>query len=338
MDRHGTQRGADHRADHGEQRGTRHGADHGEHPGTRQETPQGTPHGPRPWTPWGGGWLPPQPPRPGVISLRPLTWGDILGGAFAALSRHGLRLVAAMLPGQLGALLLVAAAALAALALGARPVAALVPAAALAALLTCTLAAALTGAALRPAVLGRPATALTLLRAARPRFAAVLGTQLLILGAVAGPGAAVLAAGLPPLLVAGTLPVALGLGVLFALAPTVASYEGLGPLGSLRRSARLVRGAWWRTLGLLAPAAAIAAAAAYAVQLPFAFAGALSLVPAVDGGFVHATLTALGGMVAQTLLLCFPQLTAGLLYVDRRIRREDLAAELTGQCTELSSA
>ncbi|MDD9381955.1 hypothetical protein M8Z33_35975 [Streptomyces sp. ZAF1911] len=102
-----------------------------------------------------------------------------------------------------------------------------------------------------------------------------------------------------------------------------------------------MRGAWWRTLGLTGLAAALALAAAYAVQLPFAFAGALSLIPAVDGGFVHAVLTALGAMVAQTLLLCFPQLTAGLLYTDRRIRHEDLAAELTRQSAqsgELSSA
>lgn len=319
------------------QDGTRHETGHGTRHGTRQ--PAGRTAGP--WTPWGGGWLPPQPPRPGVISLRPLTPGEILGGAFAALARYGGRLATAMFLGQLGALLLVAGAAAAALALDARPVAALVPAAALATLLTCALASALTGAVLRPALLGRPATARTLLRAARPRFAAVLGTQLLVLGAVAGPGAAFLAAGLPPLAAAATLPAALVLGVLFALAPTAASYEGLGPLGALRRSARLVRGAWWRTLGLTALAAAITLAAAYAVQLPFAFAGALSLIPAVDGGFVHAVFTALGAMVAQTLLFCFPQLTAGLLYADRRLRREDLAVELTRrsvQSGEFSSA
>ncbi|MGW6705118.1 hypothetical protein ACWGDE_09525 [Streptomyces sp. NPDC054956] len=290
------------------------------------------------WTHWGGGWLPPQPPRPGVISLRPLGFGDILGGAFAALGRYGGRLVAAMFLGQLGGLLLVAAAAAAALAVHARPAAVLLPAAALATLLTCALAGALTAAVLRRAVIGRPATVRTLLRAARPRFAAVLGAQSLTLAAVAGPGAVVLAAGLPKLLLLAAAPAALATGVLFVHAPTVAAYEGLGPLAALRRSARLVRGAWWRTLGVVSLSAAIALGTAYAIQLPFAFAGALSLVPAIDGGAVHATLAALGGMVAQTLLLAFPQLAAGLLYVDRRIRREDLAAELTRQSEELSSA
>lgn len=278
------------------------------------------------WTHRGGGRPAPQPPGPGVTAPQPLKSTNILGGAFAALGRHGSRLVAAMFPGQLCALLLVAAAAGSALALGVRPVTVLVPAMALATLLTWALATALSTAVLREAVLGRPAAVRTLLRAARPRLAAVLGTQLLVLTALAGPGAAVLAAGLPPLLAAATLPVALGLGVLFVLAPTAAAYEGLGPVAALRRSAALVRGAWWRTFAVTALAAAIAAAAAYLAQLPFAFVGALGLVPAIDDGPVRATLAALGGMVAQTLLLCFPQLTAGLLYVDRRIRREDLAA------------
>ncbi|MGW1773045.1 hypothetical protein [Streptomyces sp. NPDC002104] len=323
------------------QDGTRHEAGPEAGPEARQATRRTARPAARPWTPWGGGWLPPQAPRPGVVSLRPLTPGEILGGACAALARYGIRLATAMLLGQLGTLLLVAAAALTALALHVRPVAALVPAAALATLLTCALASALTGAVLRPAVLGRPSTARTLLRAAGPRFAAVLGTQLLVLAAVAGPGAVVLAAGLSPLLAAATLPAALVLGVLFALAPTAAVCEGLGPVGALRRSARLVRGAWWRTLGLIAAAAAVALAAAYAVRLPFALAGALSLIPAVDGGLVHAALTALGAMAAQTLLLCFPQLTAGLLYADRRIRREGRVAELSGRPApsgELSSA
>lgn len=281
------------------------------------------------WTHRSGGWLPPQPPGPGVTALRPLKSTDILGGAFRALGRYGSRLVAAMFPGQLCALLLVAAAVASALALGVRPITVLVPAMALATLLTWALAAALTTAALRGAAVGRPAAVRTLLRAARPRLAAVLGTQLLVLAALAGPGAAVLAAGLPPLLAAATLPVALGLGVLFVLAPAAAAYEGLGPVAALRRSAGLVRGAWWRTFAVTALAAVIAAAAAYLVQLPFAFVGALALIPAIDGGLVHATLAALGGMVAQTLLLSFPQLTVNLLYVDRRIRREDLAAGLT---------
>ncbi|MFG2391994.1 hypothetical protein ACGFYF_24260 [Streptomyces lavendulae] len=51
------------------------------------------------WTHRGGGWLPPQRPRPGVVPLRPLGPGDILGGAFTALSRYGGRLCGALLLG-----------------------------------------------------------------------------------------------------------------------------------------------------------------------------------------------------------------------------------------------
>lgn len=38
---------------------------------------------------WGGGWTPPPPPpQPGVIPLRPLGLGDLLGGGFSAFRRY----------------------------------------------------------------------------------------------------------------------------------------------------------------------------------------------------------------------------------------------------------
>ncbi|MEU9038894.1 hypothetical protein AB0D45_28885, partial [Streptomyces sp. NPDC048352] len=121
------------------------------------------------------------------------------------------------------------------------------------------------------------------------------------------PGGRRPAAGLPAPALLPLVPVTLWLGVLFALAPTAAGFEGLGPVAALRRSARLVRGAWWRTLGVTVPAVAFTGAAGYALQAWFGLAGALS---------------------ALVLLPAFPQLPAGLLYVDRRIRREHLAASL----------
>ncbi|MFE9932143.1 hypothetical protein [Streptomyces sp. NPDC005533] len=269
------------------------------------------------WTHQGGGWLPPRSPRAGVIPLRPLAPAEILGGALATLRRHGGRLLGALLLGQLGGLLLVAvvagAATLASLTrtAGSRAfVYALVPAFALFLLFGWALSGALAAALLRPAVLGRRVAARELLRAALPRTPAVLGAGLLALLAAAGPGAAAFAAGLPALALLPLAPVALWLAVLFALAPTAAGYEGLGPVAALRRSARLVRGAWWRTLCVTVVAAAPALGAAYALQYGF-------------GAF--------GVLLAAALLPAFPQLTAGLLYADRRLRREHLSGSFTAE-------
>ncbi|MEU9035766.1 hypothetical protein AB0D45_12830, partial [Streptomyces sp. NPDC048352] len=150
----------------------------------------------------GGGWLPPPRPRPGVVPLRPLGPGDILGGAVTTLRRYGGALGGALLLGQLTAGLLVAAAAGAATlaslsrSSGSRVfVWTLFPAAALFLLFTCALATALTAVLLRPAVLGRPVTAPGLLRAALPRTPGVLGAQLLALLTAAAPLAAGAAAG-----------------------------------------------------------------------------------------------------------------------------------------------
>ncbi|MFG2984502.1 hypothetical protein ACGFYQ_25125 [Streptomyces sp. NPDC048258] len=259
------------------------------------------------WTHRGGGWLAPRSPRPGVIPLRPLGPRDILDGTLTTLGRYGGRLLGALLLGQLAGLLPLAAVAgaatLASLSrtAGSRVfVYTLVPALALFLLFCWALATALTAALLRPAVLGRPVTTLGLLRAAAPRIPAVFGSRLLVLLAAAGPGAAALAAGLPPLALLPLAPVALWLGVLLALAPTAAGYEGLGPVAALRRSARLVRGAWWRTFAITVPAGALALGAAYAVPLRFGVLGAL-LAPA---------------------LLTVPQPACGLLYMDRLLRRE----------------
>ncbi|MEU2832272.1 hypothetical protein ABZ667_27020 [Streptomyces lavendulae] len=269
------------------------------------------------WTHRGGGWLPPQRPRPGVVPLRPLGPGDILGGAFTALSRYGGRLCGALLLGQLAAGVLVVAAAGAAALASLSPRAGerafvwvLLPAAALFLVFTCALATALIAALLRPAVLGRAVTVPGLLGAALPRTPRVLGAQLTALLTAAGPGVAALAAGLPPLVLLPLAPVALWLGVLFSLAPTAAGYEGLGPVAALRRSARLVRGAWWRTFCWTAPAVAFTAGAGYALLARAGLPGALA---------------------ALVLLPAFPQLPAGLLYVDRRIRHEHLAETLTAE-------
>lgn len=175
----------------------------------------------------------------------------------------------------------------------------LVAAACLFLLLSCALATALASVVLQPSAPGPSATARGLLRAAAPRVPDVFGAQVLALLAVAGPGAAVLGAGLPPLLLLAPAPAALWLGVLLALAPAAAGYEVIGPVAAVRRSARLVRGAWWRTLGGTAAPWALAMGAAYCLQRWLGVPGAL---------------------LGAAVLLTFPPLAAVLLYADRRIR------------------
>lgn len=64
-------------------------------------------HPGQPMPQWGGGWVPPSAPKPGVIPLQPLSVGDILGGAFSAFRRNWKALVGVILAVQGIAILLV---------------------------------------------------------------------------------------------------------------------------------------------------------------------------------------------------------------------------------------
>lgn len=218
-------------------------------------------------------------------------------------------------------------------------------------------------AVLQDAVLGRPSSIGLLWRRVRPRVGAVLGTILItaLIAAVPLLLMAVAVIGMVVTLIAlavdstgdfawlilvgilGTLatgPVAIWLWVRFSFAPAVAVFEGQGTIGALSRSAQLVRGSWWRVFGISLLAFAMAAVASYLVQLVFQL---LSLIPtgpaslsdeAADGGValtIVLTTMAFGlltTLVGQILTSAFPQLVVALLYVDQRIRKENLAATL----------
>ncbi|MFJ6698493.1 hypothetical protein ACIQM4_20795 [Streptomyces sp. NPDC091272] len=138
------------------------------------------------------------------------------------------------------------------------------------------------------------------------------------------------------------VPLAVWLWVRFTLAPAVAVFEGAGPVQALRRSALLVRGAWWRTFGISLLAMLMAAVASWLIQIPFSLIGMFSMLPSIGytGSDEAAALQALtsagwyllisllGGFVSQIVVAFVPQLTTGLLYVDRRFRSEGLAPTL----------
>jgi hypothetical protein len=189
------------------------------------------------------------------------------------------------------------------------------------------------------AVLGRPCSLPDAWRRAGPRLPALLVTALLVtlttwsavlalavvalLAATVLPAPAVAALGVLGLLVA--LPVTLAVAVRLALASPAVMLESdagrpLGPLRALRRSWSLVRGAWWRTFGVVLLGAVIASALSQVVAVPLqVLVGALplSLGVAVVAGLAGV---ALGQALTQPIL----GVVLALVYVDRRIRTENL--------------
>ncbi|WP_327275868.1 hypothetical protein OG609_31180 [Streptomyces sp. NBC_01224] len=217
-------------------------------------------------------------------------------------------------------------------------------------------------AVLQEAVLGRPTTFSVIWRRAWARIPALIGTVILtalivvipvvlamigflalMIGAIAltdGPGAAVWAS-LGFLGALATAPLAAWLWVKFSLAPSAVVFEGQRPVAALRRSSQLVRGDWWRICGISLLAFAMAAAANYIIQIPFSFLGMFSgmiggatldddpnpasIVFAMSG---YVVILLLGQLIGQLVSATFPQLVTGLLYVDRRMRTENLGPVL----------
>lgn len=330
--------------------------------------------------------MPPPAPQPGVIPLRPLTTGEMLGGAFATLRRYWKPLIGVMAAVQGIGILLVAAAAVISvaaayarfsavfdLAPGESPegsdmaalLLAFVPLGVVLILATTVGAAmfsALCPALVQEAVLGRATTVGTMWRRSWSRLPSVLGTVMLA-GLIAGGPALLLYAICVPLIVVSAdmdgsgppaaffllllgsllcIPFSVWIMVRFSLAPAAAVCEGLGPVAALRRSSRLVRDGWWRVFGISLLGYIVAMAVGYAIQMPFGFVGMFALLPSLpepDGvtsdigtlifGFTVYTVTVLVGVVVSSLFqFSFPQLVIALLYVDQRMRKEDLAPTL----------
>lgn len=201
------------------------------------------------------------------------------------------------------------------------------------------------------AVLGKSVTTGEAWRDARPQVAKLFGLIfLLILIAVAVvavgalPGILAVVAGAgdagAALIVLGSLAtgvVALWLMVRFSLASPALMLEKQSILKSLSRSAKLVRGSWWRVFGIQLLATLIANIVASIVVLPFAF-----IASALDGegftglvnsgsdlGWTYLIVSGIGSVIGA--MITFP-ITAGvtvLLYIDQRIRREALDLELS---------
>jgi hypothetical protein len=338
------------------------------------------PSGPYAGPPGHWGWTPPPPPpKPGVIPLAPLGVDTVFGGAFATMRRYAGPLfgLAALVYVALGALLAGAGAvaylsvrdhldALYSTSVDARwsdvrPIllafGTVWALALLGALVAGALVQASCAATLHDAVLGRRTTLRQVWRRSWPRTPSVLGVTLLlglvmlipmalfgalflslVLAMVSG---VLLPFGILFLLAMVTVPLTIWLYVLFGFAPAAAVLESARPVQALRRSVRLVKGAWWRTFGILLLGGATVLVVSLAIGLPLTFATPrpqpydMSNPPTTDmadaftqglhqmGGYM--VLSMAGNLLTQMFATVFLPLIATLLYIDRRIRSEGLA-------------
>jgi hypothetical protein len=183
-------------------------------------------------------------------------------------------------------------------------------------------------------------------REARPRLPHLLGLILLLpLGSIVImtvgvlPGALIGGAGVLLSVLGGlaAIGVIIWLGIRFSLASPALVLERQGVIASLRRSAKLVQGTWWRIFGITLLTLLLVFIVSLVIVLPFTI-----LAFAVDGtalselftgaapnfGWGFLIIASIGSVIASSIT--YP-ITAGvtvLLYVDQRIRREALDLEL----------
>lgn len=317
-----------------------------------------------------GGWGRPAVPKPGVIPLRPLGAGEILDGAIATLRLNwrtilGFTLVIALLTQGVGVVVqglflddtrlknlrdnpdpsvsdilhaLRGALAGSGLAL-------------LVVLFATIIAGALLAMVTSRAVLGRTVTAGDAWRDARPRLRSLLGLTLLIPLALVAilavsvlPGALIALAGaedgggaLAFLGLVGGMVVVIWIAVQWSLAAPALMLERQGVIGALKRSAKLVRGAWWRVLGVQLLALLLVNIAASIIQVPFMLlAGGVTndsfgsfLSSDSNPSWTFLIITGVGAAIGSMFTLPISAAVTSLLYMDQRIRREALDIELT---------
>ncbi|NEC66887.1 glycerophosphoryl diester phosphodiesterase membrane domain-containing protein [Streptomyces sp. SID9727] len=197
-------------------------------------------------------------------------------------------------------------------------------------------------------VLGRQVTLSEAWAEARPRLLPLLGLTLLL--AVMG-GVIMTAGVLPGFLIGDTAGVGLAflgllaatavflwLSVRFSLAAPALMLERQSVAAAMRRSAKLVRGAWWRTFGILALTWLLTLVVGLVVGIPFGvvamgvddgtLSSLLSGEATTEFGWPFLIITAIGDVVAATLTYPLAAGVTALLYVDQRIRREALDLDL----------
>ncbi|MDX3078254.1 glycerophosphoryl diester phosphodiesterase membrane domain-containing protein [Streptomyces sp. NPDC088354] len=322
------------------------------------------------------GWKPPQwglppSPKPGVIPLRPLGVGEILDGAVSTMRAHwrtvlGIALVVSLVTQGASVLLQGLAlndnSSLNALENNPEPslndvadaVGGSLAGAGLTLIITLlgvVIATAMLTMVISRAVLGRQVTTGEAWSDARPQFARLLGLTLLIaliavgiLTVGIGPGVALavggsVGAGLSLALFGGlaALVVVVWLMIRFSLASPALMLEKQGVVKSMARSAKLVRGSWWRVLGIQLLSSLLVYLITSIIQIPFLLVG---LAVSGDGlsaftsgnsaglGWSYLIVVGIGAVIGSTITFPISAGVTALLYMDQRIRREALDIDL----------
>src|SRR6516165_7783409 len=310
----------------------------------------------------------PQAPKPGVIPLRPLGVGELLDGAFTSIRRNPratlgiaalLLTVSAVITTTVSLLLVhyVGTVTLPspgrqltnaqATRLLTRILEVLAPTAAVSVVLAFIVDTVLTGlltVVIGRLVLGHKITAGEAWRIARPRIPALVGVTLLIPLILLGVWAVyavilvILAVANAPGTLIGLLAVlgaiaaivlTIWFAIMFRMAGPAVVLEREGPAQALARSWRLVRGSFWRVLGITVLAGLIVLITAGILQIPFGLlaaraGGGNSLLPGTGGNVAGILISAVGGVVAGAVARPISAGVAVLLYVDLRMRREGL--------------
>lgn len=296
--------------------------------------------------------------QPGVIPLRPLALGELLDGAIKVIRRYprptlGLSAAIAVVVTALniaGVLLLDQNVSQASGNLEGEDVAAGLAAGIPAQLLAFLAGLVLTGALITvvgKAVRGQPATTSEVWAAVKPRIWALLGLALLtglivVAPMVAGIGGAValgavlggagLAIGIP--LAIATVVASIYLYIRLSLSSAAMVLEKTGVTDALRRSGVLVKGSWWRILGILVLTGIITGIIGAIIVVPVL---AVSAVLTSEGSPVFLVLQQLAGGLAAVVLSPFSAGVRALLYVDRRMRAEGLDVALQAAVAEGSA-
>ncbi|WP_332760592.1 hypothetical protein [Pseudarthrobacter sp.] len=304
------------------------------------------------------------PPKPGIVPLRPLMFGEILDGSFQAIRRNAKAMLGAALLAQTLAAVVTAvlssfsatsAASLEAWAAGLTEqdlvplVVTFASGILLVSVLTVFLSAVLQGAMVVPvarSVLNRPTGFRQMWTLARSRAGALIRLAALLVGG--GLLVALLFVALAVLLVStvggvGALilvPLGLVCFVLYVwvyiklmVAPAAVVVEELGAMAGIRRSWELTRSNWWRLLGITLVVGIMVGVIAQVVTIPVTLlTGFYTGVVSPHGGSDQAMTAAVVAGVATAVVtavvaaagFAFQTSVMALLYLDLRMRRDGL--------------